>query len=62
MKPDVDHENTFKPSHPPRKGYNNTIEKFPEYMPNGVDKAKVTKMHARVTKPYQHEKTWKPTQ
>ena len=25
------HEFPFKPSHPPRKGYNKTLEKFPEY-------------------------------
>lgn len=25
------HDVPFKPSHPPKKGYNKTIDKFPEY-------------------------------
>ena len=29
--PLMTHEYPFKPSHPPRKGYNKTLDKFPEY-------------------------------
>lgn len=29
--PGAQHSGPFKPSHPPKKGYNKTIEKFPEY-------------------------------
>ncbi len=29
--PLMEHDYPFKPSHPPKKGYNNTLDKFPEY-------------------------------
>ena len=32
--PLMTHDAPFKPSHPPKKGYNNTIDKFPEYKPD----------------------------
>ena len=28
------HDMPFKPSHPPKRGYNKTLDKFPEYKPN----------------------------
>ena len=28
------HDMPFKPSHPPKKGYNKTLDKFPEYKAN----------------------------
>ena len=30
-KPPMTHDIAFKPSNPPRKGYNKTLDKFPEY-------------------------------
>jgi len=30
--PVVEHDKPFKPSHPPRRGYNKTLEKFPNYV------------------------------
>ena len=27
----MSHDAPFKPSHPPKKGYNRTLDKFPEY-------------------------------
>lgn len=32
----AEHDKPFKPSHPPRIGYNKTIDKFPEYKEEGV--------------------------
>lgn len=32
--PLIEHDKAFKPSHPPRTGYNKTLAKFPDYQPD----------------------------
>jgi len=32
--PPVEHDKPFKPSNPPKRGYNKTIAKFPNYIPD----------------------------
>jgi len=36
--PEVEHEAPFKPSHPPKRGYNRTLATFPEYIPEQTEK------------------------
>jgi len=38
--PPIVHEVPFKPSNPPRKGYNKCLDKFPEYKPNPTNPVK----------------------
>uniref|UniRef100_A0A7S3FT23 Cilia-and flagella-associated protein 96 n=1 Tax=Strombidium rassoulzadegani TaxID=1082188 RepID=A0A7S3FT23_9SPIT len=42
--PNIHDDKPFKPSHPPKRGINATIEKFPEYIPNPPKEKKRVKL------------------
>jgi hypothetical protein len=54
-KPLMEHEAPFKPSNPPKRGYNKTLDKFPEYKEDPL------KVVVRKKTPETDERKWKPT-
>ena len=53
--PLMTHDAPFKPSNPPKKGYNRTLDKFPEYKEDPM------KHVTRKEKPEEERPKWKPT-
>lgn len=52
----MQHDMAFKPSNPPKRGYNKTLDKFPEYKEDPM------KMVTRKKTPDgADERKWKPT-
>lgn len=54
--PPMTHDIPFKPSHPPKRGYNKTLAKFPEYKEDPM-RVVVRKKETEGS----DEKKWKPT-
>lgn len=49
------HDIPFKPSHPPKRGYNKTLDKFPEYKEDPL------KFPERKAEAENEKGKWKPT-
>lgn len=54
-KPLMEHDAPFKPSNPPKRGYNKTLDRFPEY------KADPMKVVIRKKTPEADERKWRPS-
>lgn len=50
------HDHPFKPSHPPKKGYNNTLDKFPKYKEDPP-----TRLMKKEKTDEEEKPRWKPT-
>jgi hypothetical protein len=53
----MEHDAPFKPSHPPRKGYNKTLDKFPAYKEDPLKPV----LRKKTPEGTEEKGKWKPT-